>query len=104
MDEAVVNVVVFQDGPVWVAHCVDFDIVAQGPDVRTVSRRLELTLKVEIAESLRRYGEVLKGIGPAPSFIAAKWSGDSSAFRAKGLVSVPQGDSKEIGYEMKLCA
>lgn len=68
------RVVVFQEEDAWIAHCLEYDIGAQASDLTTVMRRFDLTMQVELEESLRRHGTPFAGIGPAPAYIQARWT------------------------------
>ena len=62
-----IRVIVFQEEEgAWVAHCVDYDIATQAPDLPTLRRRLELTMQAELQQSMERHGKPFAGIGPAP--------------------------------------
>lgn len=71
-----VRVVAFQEGDTWVAHCVEYDICAQGFDLAQVRRRMEVALELECEITMKETGEAFKGIGPAPDIYGAMF--DSS--------------------------
>jgi hypothetical protein len=99
-----VRVIVFREDSAWVAHCLEYDIATQAPDLHTLRRRLELTVQVELEQSLARYGKPFAGIGPAPSYIQDKWHDDPGAFRSTGRTQAGGGKPMAVDYEMALCA
>ena len=68
-----IRVVVFRDGDVWVAQCLEYDIGAQASDIDTLNERLKAVLKAELKESHERNGEPFAGIGPAPQRFQQMW-------------------------------
>ncbi len=99
-----IRVVVFKDEHAWIAHCLEYDIGTQAPDLLTLKRRLALTMQVELSESLERTGQPFGGIGPSPKFIQDMWQADSDAFRSSGSASTEHGRPASVHYEMALCA
>jgi len=67
-----IRVIVFQEGGLWVAQCLEHDIGAQAADVDTLISRLEVALKAELKESMR-HGKPLAGIDPAPERFHRMW-------------------------------
>lgn len=68
-----VRVIAFQEGDSWVAHCVEYDICAQGRDLAQVQRRMEVALEMECEITLKETGEAFGGIDPAPEIFGAMW-------------------------------
>jgi hypothetical protein len=64
------RVIAFKGDGGWVAHCVEYDICAQGHDLATVKRNMTATLIAECEFTEAEYGEPFKGIDPAPSYLA----------------------------------
>lgn len=62
-----IRVVVFQDGDRWVAQCLEYDIGAQADDPDTLQLYLDVALKAELEESLKRHGKAFEGIPSFPS-------------------------------------
>ena len=98
------RVVVFQEEGAWVAHCLEYDIGAQAPDLDALQRRFNLTMQIELEESVRRHGAPFAGIETAPQYIHAKWKQDACVFRVNGSVEVRDGKPTKADYEMALCA
>ncbi len=68
-----IRVIVFQDGGLWVAQCLEYDIGAQAQDVDTLMSRFEVTFKTELKESMVRHGKPLAGIDRAPERFHRMW-------------------------------
>lgn len=68
-----VRVIAFKEGDAWIAHCVEYDICAQGSDLSQLRRRMEVALEVECEMSEKRTGTPFGGIGPAPSIYEAMY-------------------------------
>jgi hypothetical protein len=98
------RVVVFQEEGAWVAQCLEFDIGAQAPDFKTLLRRFDLTMKVELEESIRRSGIPFAGIDPAPPYLQAMWEQDSPKPRMSGAVQVGGSRPARAEYELAMCA
>jgi hypothetical protein len=98
------NIVVFQEEGAWVAHCVEFDICAQAHDLKTLQRRIDLTIKLELQESIRRNGAPFAGIGPAPEYIKQRWEESRRGFTSSGTAHTENGEQTTVDYEMALCA
>jgi hypothetical protein len=64
------RVIAFRGDGVWVAHCVEYDICAQGHDLATVKRNMTATLMAECEFTKKEFGEPFKGIDPAPDYLA----------------------------------
>ena len=99
-----INVIVFQEEGAWLAHCVEVDICTQAADLKTLQRRLDLTIQLELEESIRRHGEAFAGIGPAPTYIREKWEMNQKSFKSSGEAHVTNGIKMSVGYERALCA
>ncbi len=68
-----IRVLVFKEGDLWVAQCLEYDIGAQARDLDALNIRLCAAVKAEAAESLERNGEMFKGIPPAPQMFHDMW-------------------------------
>jgi len=64
------KVVVFQEGGLWVAQCLDHDVCAQGPDLETVHARLHVALTAE---------DNLESLPKAPEHFFKLWDRKSPA-------------------------
>ncbi len=111
MDPNELRVLVHKDCDVWTAQCLEYDIGAQAPDLDTLKRRLDLTLRVELNQSLARTGRPFGGIEPAPDHVFAAFEETDATLRASSKTtstpksapsSVPK--TAPIEYEMALCA
>lgn len=72
-DTISIRVIVFQDGELWVAQCLEYDIGAQADDIDTLNDRLMVVLKAEFKESMERHKEPFAGIDPAPKRFQLMW-------------------------------
>jgi S-ribosylhomocysteine lyase LuxS involved in autoinducer biosynthesis len=99
-----VNILIFQEHGSWVAHCVEYDIRATGPDIETVKTRMLDTLEHEARESIRRNGALFAGIDPAPYSIREKMKHCGQASVSVGSAAIYDGTRHDIGYRMALCA
>ena len=61
-----ISVVIFQDGNMWAAQCVEYDIGAQAESLEKLHECLSVVIEAERAESLDRHGEEFVGISEAP--------------------------------------
>lgn len=68
-----VRVVVFREGDVYVAQCIEYDIATQAADLDALLERLDLTLDAECAMSRERGGAPFAGIAPAPNYFHDLW-------------------------------
>ena len=98
------NILVFQEEGAWVAHCVEVDICTQAPDLESLRRRIDLTIRLELEESIRRNGAPFAGIGPAPASIVERWEKAQKNFTASGSSKTSKGEPAEVDYTMALCA
>ncbi len=62
------RIIAFQEGDVWIAQCVDYDICAQGRDLTTVRERMFALLQAEMAYTFEKYGKEFHGIDAYPDF------------------------------------
>ena len=67
------RVIIYRDGDIWVAQCLEFDIGAQAPDRETLQVRLSAIINAEIRESVQHHGEPFAGIDPAPDYFREMW-------------------------------
>lgn len=98
------RVVVFQEEDAWVAQCLEYDIGAQALDFKTLMRRFDLTMQVELEESIRRHGAPFAGIDPAPQYIQAMWDDGEPKPRMTGAVQVDGSQPTRAEYELAMCA
>jgi len=110
MDKGQLRVLVQKEGDIWTAQCLEYDIGAQADDLETLKRRMDLTIRVEIDQSIARTGVEFGGIGPAPDYIVAAFEQTDATLRASSKTTPASQEMhannshKSIEYEMALCA
>jgi len=60
------RIVVYREGPAWIAQCLEHDIAAQAQTAHDLRERFDRTLVREADYTRRIHGEAFAGIGPAP--------------------------------------
>ena len=65
MESIVLRIVIFKQEDMYVAQCLEHDIMVQGPDMDTVKERFEATLELE--------GDDLDSIPAAPEAFQKMW-------------------------------
>jgi hypothetical protein len=75
-----IRVIMFEEGGLWVAQCLEHDIAAQAENVDTLHARLNATLKAEYNESMERHGKPFAGIDPAPERFQRMWNQRAQSF------------------------
>jgi len=98
-----IRVVLFREGDMWVAQCVEYDIGAQGKDLADVVQRLQVTLNVEVQESIARNLPPFSGIDRSPSYIEEYWSKAGGAYNPRSLSS-DSPSRMQVRTELALCA
>jgi hypothetical protein len=73
-DLGLLRVVVYREGDVYVAQCIEYDIATQAHDIDSLLERLDLTLDAECAMSKDRTGKPFDGIPPAPNYFHGLWA------------------------------
>jgi hypothetical protein len=68
-----IRAILFRDGDLWVGQCIEYDIGAQAKTLTELHKKLELTVMLDLQESVKRHGVPFKGIQPAPSYFADMW-------------------------------
>jgi hypothetical protein len=68
-----IRAVIFQEGDLWVAQCLEYDIGAQAHDLETVQRRLGVAVEIERQTSMEVYGTEFDGIDRAPARFFEMW-------------------------------
>ncbi len=76
---ATIRVIIFKDGDLWVAQCLEYDIAAQAGDLDTLRSRLLVTVRAEAEAGVEYNGEAFKGIGPAPRHFHEMWETEGGA-------------------------
>ncbi len=103
MESQQIRVIVFKEGDMWAAQCLEFDIGAQAPDLDELHARLETVLCLELQASLEQHGEPFGGIEAAPRHFHELWEKRSRAFALGAPISV-KGDGKGVTAELALAA
>lgn len=101
-EELVLRAVVFKEGDVWLAQCIEYDICAQAATVEEVKERLLATLACECESTMATGGAPFSGIDPAPVGFERLWE-HATSFRATGDLTVP-GRRDPIDVSMALAA
>jgi hypothetical protein len=96
-----IRAVLFQDGDLWVAQCLEYDIGAQAHDLDTVRRRLGLAIEIERCTSLEIHEKEFVGIDRAPARFFEMWEKRSRVFESKSGVKK---DGKSLALDLALCA
>jgi hypothetical protein len=65
-DRIEVNVVAFQEGELWVAQCVEYDIAAFAKSLPELPRALERAVAANICANADLGRHALVGVPPAP--------------------------------------
>ncbi|HMR33960.1 MAG TPA: hypothetical protein PKA13_21535 [Geminicoccaceae bacterium] len=86
---AAVRAVVFQEGDVWVAQCLEYDICAQANTVNEAKARLLATIRFEYEQTLTDSGVPFAGIDRAPRQFEEMWANASQ--RPAVELQVPNG-------------
>lgn len=73
------RVVVFREGDVYIAQCLEIDIATQAPDIIDLIERLSLTIDAECALSLELGKQPFEGIAPAPNYFHSLWENRSAS-------------------------
>jgi hypothetical protein len=94
-----IRAVIFQEGEVWVAQCLEYDIGAQAQDLDTLQRRLRVAIEVEQSTSLEVHGRAFAGIDRAPKCFFEMWEEGLRAFATK--LELKNGG---FGLNVALCA
>lgn len=72
-NESHIRTVVYREGDVYIAQCLEYDISTQAPDIETLLTRLDVTLDAECAVSVERGERPFEGIAPAPVYFHGLW-------------------------------
>jgi hypothetical protein len=92
--------VIFQDGDMWVAQCLEYDIGAQAHDLDTVRRRLDVAIEIERLTSLEIHGRDFAGIDEAPAHFFEMWEKRSKSNKQSKVMKA----GEPFGVEMARCA
>lgn len=73
-DETHIRAIVFKDGDMYVAQCLEYDIAAQAKDINALIARLDLTIEAEFAACHDADLEPREAISPAPNYYHDLWT------------------------------
>jgi hypothetical protein len=97
------RVIVYPEGDLYVAQCLEVDIATQAHDIPTVLERLDLTLDAECAISRDSNESLLNRIAPAPNYFHGLW--EKRAVTLTHLsIPVRQHLEIEVGLAQKMAA
>ncbi|MEQ9642520.1 MAG: hypothetical protein RIM84_21005 [Alphaproteobacteria bacterium] len=76
-----VRVVVYSEGEMLVAQCLEYDIGAQGESFEDVTERFHIAFEAEYEASIEIRGEPFAGVPPAPRQFFEMWEECSSTVK-----------------------
>jgi hypothetical protein len=102
MTDGTIRAIVFQEEHLWIAQCLEHDIVVQAADEQALERRLIGTLSAEVDHALREGKEPFANIDPAPDHFWHEWEklADQSAEFSRSICR----DHSKIYVETKRAA
>jgi hypothetical protein len=65
------RIVAYREGDAFAAQCLEYDIAAQGPDLKTLMRRIDNAICREAEYTKEAHGEYFAGLTPAPDYFNA---------------------------------
>lgn len=71
--ETHIRTVVYREGDVYVAQCLEYDISTQASDLDTLLERIDLAIDAECAMCADMGLPPLEGIAPAPNYFHDLW-------------------------------
>lgn len=69
-----IRVIVYREGDVYVAQCLEHDIATQGADIPAALERLDLTIDAECALGKEVGGQAFSNIPAAPNYFHTLWA------------------------------
>ena len=96
------RVIVFREGDVYVAQCIEYDIAAQGATIESVIDRLELTIDAEFAFCGEDGKEPRESISPAPVYYHKLW--EDRMFNINRAVVATPGIAPAVEYALAKAA
>jgi hypothetical protein len=78
-DESHIRAIVFQEGDMFVAQCLEYDISTQAKDLNALMDRLDLTVEAVFAECREKGKAPVELIGAAPNYYHTLWDNRSVA-------------------------
>jgi hypothetical protein len=70
-----IRAVIFREGDLWVAQCLEFDIGVQARDLGGLAERLHIAIGAEYRASTENAGKPFSGIDEAPKLFFDMWIG-----------------------------
>lgn len=89
-----VSVVAFQQGALWVAQCVEYDIAAFAKTLPELPRALERAVAANLCANADLGREVLDGVPPAPERFRQMF--ESSSFDLRPTAKAPQARKQPV--------
>lgn len=96
-DETNIRAIIFREGDVYVAQCLEYDISAQAPNIDALLERIEMTVHAEFASCEERGKDARECICPAPHYYDTLWNTKSLKIQ-KVSVPVPGNPVLEFAY------
>lgn len=81
-----IRAIVFNEGTLWVAQCIEYDIAVQANDVPSVLDKLQLTIDAEHATCADEGKRMCDCIAPAPNYYHDLWEQKSSSWTQHNVV------------------
>lgn len=72
-EDTKIRAIIFREGDLWVAQCLEYDIGAQAADLDTLQSLLSVVLRAECEAGKAKTGKPFGGINPAPSHFFEMW-------------------------------
>ena len=94
-----IRVVVVEEGDMWVAQCLEYDIGAQADELDDLYDRLQIAFMAELKASVAAHGVPFQGIEPAPEHFRRMWESCASK-----LEPVRPFEVADTTVELALCA
>ena len=91
-----IRAILFKEGDLWVAQCLEFDIGAQARDLDELRGRLMLAIEAERRESIERCGEAFSGISAAPPHFHDLWEKRSGEFQPRHPTELRDGNNLKL--------
>lgn len=77
------RIVAFQDGDMWVAQCLEYDIATQADSMDTLVARMDDTLCAEAEYTNEQHGEPFAGLDPAPDLFNVMFETATAALKSE---------------------
>ncbi len=97
-NETKIRAVVFREGELYVAQCLEYDISAQAADIDTLLERLDLTVEAEF-KACEQNGVMPRDcIQPAPNYYHEMWGRRSFALHRVDVATPSGRQSIDVAY------